>query len=173
METAEILVEAITPLDLKTVKSLSDFSLKRVFWLLIVVAVMFLIIGILFIFIDAVPIGIGLILFAVLFPILMLVVNRASTKKNNELIINKGLSQFFRFSADSLYIETGKADMMQSSGNYTYDMLYKAFEITDYFFIYINKVNAVIINKSSFIKGAPDDLRALLSSKFGNKFKQK
>lgn len=173
METTEFSIEAVTPLDANAVKSLSDFALKRVLWAIIVINIFFLAAGILFIFTDSVPMGGGFITFAIVFPLLIIILNRVNTRKNNELIVKKGLSSFYRFTAGNVYIESGNADMMQSSGNYTYDMLFSAYETRDYFFVYLNKMNAFVINKSGFIKGTPDDLRGLLSSKFGKKFKSK
>lgn len=173
METTEFLIEAVTPLDLKTVKSLSDFSLKRVLLMLIVTDALFLVLGVLCLFVDAVPVGIGSITFAILFPVLLIIITRVSSNKNNELIVKKGLSNFYRFTADNVYIETGNADAMVSSGNYTYDMFLNAYETSDYFFVYLNKLNAYVINKAGFIKGTAEDLRILLTSKYGKKFKQK
>ncbi|MBQ3138748.1 MAG: YcxB family protein [Ruminococcus sp.] len=55
--------------------------------------------------------------------------------------------------------------------NFTYDKLDKARETKGYFLLYPQKNSAYIIGKHEITEGTPDDLRNLLKSKLGKKFK--
>lgn len=77
-----------------------------------------------------------------------------------------GLTNIFSFYSD--YLEV--SNQQQKSKIY-YHQFFRIYETTDYFYLYLNKMSALIIAKESITLGSPEELRAFLQQKLGAEYK--
>lgn len=78
----------------------------------------------------------------------------------------------FSFGPESADIRTQRPGA-NAQAQYQYAQFSKAYERKDAFYLYINKRQALIVNKSGFVQGGAEELREILKSKLGRKFKEK
>ena len=74
-----------------------------------------------------------------------------------------------RFTFDEEGIRLGEEDSQQFKRLLRYKSLYRAYETDDWFYIYMFKQSALMVDKSGFSEGNPDDLRELLNSQMNSK----
>lgn len=60
-----------------------------------------------------------------------------------------------------------------NKGSMGYKMLYKAYESNDFFYLYVNALEAYIVSKDGFTSGTPEQFRSLMVGKMGKKFYNK
>lgn len=87
----------------------------------------------------------------------------------------KNLSQFadidntFVFTDDRLYFSSANQTYSDSS-TMAYTMIYRVYETSAYFFIYQNRTQCIIVDKSTLQGGTAFDIRYVLSSYLGKKY---
>jgi hypothetical protein len=77
----------------------------------------------------------------------------------------------YRFSDEQMEVhqaETNRPGIPTSATRY--EMIYKAFETKDFFYIYINRKQIYIIGKNDFTRSSADDLRELLKARLRKRF---
>ena len=77
---------------------------------------------------------------------------------------------FYEFNENNMSIKHTGADFNENI-TITYDKLDKVKETKKYFLLYPQRYSVYIIGKHEITEGTPDDLRNLLKSKLGKKFK--
>ena len=85
---------------------------------------------------------------------------------------NPGLTGEYTFNDEGIIIGT-KTDNGSKHAEYAYDKFISAAEKEGFFLINISIAGYVACNAEDFIEGTPDELRALLRTKLGGKFKEK
>ncbi len=70
---------------------------------------------------------------------------------------------------DEIHVEM-RAEEYADQATVKYSALCKAYETSAYFFLYIKKNSAFIIDKTTFEGGSPEDLRAVLEKTLGKQF---
>jgi ABC-type multidrug transport system fused ATPase/permease subunit len=90
----------------------------------------------------------------------------------NRLYDRLTMAQQYVFRDDVFEVRSEEPISKGQSEN-RYEVLYKAFETDDYFFLYIGPAVAYLLRKADFAPGAPEELRAKLREKLGRKFKEK
>lgn len=81
--------------------------------------------------------------------------------------VQKNLVNFYLF-----YEKYFKIKNKMGSFKLKYHKIYKAYENENFFYLYINKDYAFILEKSGFITGNENDFRKFIKSKLGFKFKE-
>lgn len=81
----------------------------------------------------------------------------------------KDLKNTYTFTDDSITVSSN-GDGYSGSSEITYEKLYRAAETNEYFFLYINKRQAFVVDKTTFVGGSADELTARLTSVFGKKY---
>ena len=76
------------------------------------------------------------------------------------------------FNDEGIIIDT-KTDKGSKHAEYAYDKFISAAEKEGFFLMNISIAGYVACNAEDFIEGTPDELRALLRTKLGGKFKEK
>lgn len=64
-----------------------------------------------------------------------------------------------------------RASETTGQSQYKYESLLKAYERKDAFYLYAEGIKACVVNKNGFTQGSMEELRSLLKSKLGTKFK--
>lgn len=72
---------------------------------------------------------------------------------------------------DGQLLDITKGDDHEAKQTITYDRFVSCREKKGWFLLYISKDNAYIINHTELTEGTPEELRAFLRSKLGNKFR--
>lgn len=72
---------------------------------------------------------------------------------------------------DGQLLDVTKGDGLESKQTITYDRFDSCREKKGWFTLYISKDNAYIINHTELTEGTPEELRAFLRAKLGNKFR--
>ena len=85
---------------------------------------------------------------------------------------NPGLTGEYIFNDEGIIIDT-KTDNGSKHAEYAYDKFISAAEKEGFFLMNISIAGYVACNAEDFIEGTPDELRALLRTKLGGKFKEK
>jgi hypothetical protein len=61
----------------------------------------------------------------------------------------------------------------QSQSTVFYGQVYEAYEVQDFFYIYLSRGRAFLVEKSGFTLGTPENFRRFLFEKLGTRFKIK
>lgn len=77
----------------------------------------------------------------------------------------------YSFSIDSIKIAVNTSDVNTTS-QYQYKAIVKAYERKDAFYLCLNKVSGFIVSKDGFTEGGAEELRSLLENKMSKKFKR-
>lgn len=90
----------------------------------------------------------------------------------NKLYDRLTLPQQYAFHDDTFEVRSEEPISKGQLEN-RYELLYKAYETDDYFFLYLGPAVAYLLRKVDFPAGGPEELRAKLHEKLGRKFKEK
>lgn len=71
----------------------------------------------------------------------------------------------YMFSEDSFSYAIGA-----NQGSMEYKLLYKVYESNDFFYLFVNRMEAYIVGKDGFTSGSPEQFRNFMMSKMGKKF---
>ena len=156
--------------DIKTFKAFQRYSLKRVFILAYSCAVLAIGVGIAFVvfslknYLIYFMLGIGL-------PILMHIFYRAMEVEtiNRNLYLRDTTMQIFRFNEEGFELEQiSKIDTFKDK--YTYKDIYSIIKYKRYYFIYINRSQAFIVNNRDYVSGSEEELDKLFKEAKGDRF---
>lgn len=105
-------------------------------------------------------------LFALIFIFMSYKITDNSAKQlYSSCLKNKGLENTVTFLADKVEIATGQMEEF-----YFYGDLYKCYETEGYFYLYVRRGVAQILDKQKFTLGDPAQFRAFLQDEAGVKF---
>jgi hypothetical protein len=80
---------------------------------------------------------------------------------------NRGLANLrndFEFGESGITVRSVNANT-DGTSTWNYDVLYKAYETKDSFYLYVNRLQAFIVSKDGFTEGSATELSVLLSGK--------
>jgi len=107
-----------------------------------------------------------LLIIAVLFPFFPFLLSKTLVKKvykTNKIMQNNPVNKF-SFYEDYLEVET-VSENFQGKSKVNYNTLYKSLCNDNYIFIFINKQQAFMVDKSAFIKGSAEEMIDFLRKK--------
>ena len=107
-------------------------------------------------------VGIFVLLWAHLIPA---VLSRQNVKEASS-IMQTGLNIVFGEKDISI---SSEADTISGTSKLRYNALYKVYETKKDFYIFVTPVVAFLVSKMDFLRGAPDEFRALLQLKIGER----
>ncbi|MBE6734493.1 MAG: YcxB family protein [Ruminococcaceae bacterium] len=87
----------------------------------------------------------------------------------NAMLKMKGIENEFVFMDDGVRISS-KSEDYNGEGEIKYSMLFKVYETSDYFFLFQNKNQAFVVDKSTIESGYAGDIRNKLVSVLQNKY---
>jgi len=104
--------------------------------------------------------------------VIILPISAANTAKNNPLL-RLGIINYNSFDNSFFYAKSTSQIGYEAVSTIPGNILLRAVETKDHFFIYQNTAVCNIIPKKDFVSGTPDELRAILQSWLpGNKYKR-
>lgn len=95
------------------------------------------------------------------FLLVNVILPRISYKNGQKLI---GSTMQFVFNENGFLINSS-CEYAKANGEYKYDFLYNVYEMDNYYYLYINKVSAYIVDKNGFENTMPEDFSKFLESK--------
>lgn len=111
------MVEFDSVLDENKTKALTRFSLKKLWWLFVIVSLALCFIGIDSLILEAPVIGIVLIVLGVLFTPLTLLLSKAAQKKANQSmpLLSSETKEYFRFEEQKMFVRQTKGNEYMSA----------------------------------------------------------
>lgn len=167
----ELLVKNETEYTYERYLKLNKFNMysakKSTFICLIVLLVIIFLCGIFMLIVGEYRQSIFYLVFTVVFSILYITLPNIQTKKvfNSDNLLKENIKNTFEFYDDKIEIKNKK-----STSTLEYSDLYKVYETNDTFYIYLNKMQALIISKDCFLIGDTEKLRTLLLKNFEKKY---
>lgn len=166
-------------LNSETTKQLNKFSLKRMWWVVLIPSVLFIVIGVLggFVFPEDgsdTVFGIVMISLGVLFTPAVWLLTRLLQRNLDEsaTYIAGNTEETYTFSENGIEIlQVNEQFRSWTSAKYPY--LYRVNESATHYFLYISKAQCHVIPKAALTEGSLEELNSLLSSNLGVKFKRK
>ena len=83
-----------------------------------------------------------------------------STFKNNPAFFEVGIAYSF---FDDHFVAITAGDLISSTDNMKYGILFKVTETKDYFYLYLLQKPSIYISKDGFTSGTPEELSALFA----------
>lgn len=167
----EILVKNETEYTYDRYLNLNKFNMysakKGSFIILIVSICVIFLCGIFMILLGQYSNAILYLVLSVIFTIFIFTLPKLQTKKifNSDEILKENIKNTFEFYNDKIDIKNKK-----SSSTLEYKDLYKAYETKDTFYLYLNRIQVLMVSKDEFEIGDSEVLRKLLSEKIGKKY---
>lgn len=167
------MVEVITKFDENTQKAMNKLQMRI---LLPLLGLMVLIIVILatISFIDGdIEGGIGFLAIAVIAVLLvvgLIFLIKRMTMKSNKLL-NMGVTSYFTFDGNYICLKADGMFGYSSINTLPVQMLFRAIETKENFFIYIHSMAAYVLPKKDIVQGTKEELRYLLQTWLGSKYK--
>lgn len=165
-----------TKLNAQTATELNKFSLKKIWWLILLISLAFAAFGIVgYVFAEDQAdkwMGIFLMAMSVLFlPLVWLACILLQKFRNRSAaFITRETDEIYRFDEEKLCLEQTSGDEFKSTETVKYSFLYKVNETATHYFVYISKMLCHVVPKSGLKEGTVEDLNAILSAALGNKF---
>jgi len=170
-------IEATVQVDYTMYKHFHYFSLfrkkdrnKSFLILMIMIPILFLLSAQLYVYNPENPVwvmGFTCVFFAVIFLIMKIFYAPKKYYRSVEKLLSIPYSVSF---SEEKFENRQISTTATGSGSYQYDMIHKAYEEKDIFYIFITKRQAFLIPKTALTKGTPAGLRKLLQEKLGAKF---
>lgn len=111
-------------------------------------------------------IGIFSIVFGMLFPsFLKNAMKKAQDKQNaSSSTTTSETEMLFKFDKDRLFIFASKGDKFRSAVDADYDYIFKVYEDSDAYLVYISKMECYVLNKTDLISGTHEEFMNLLQN---------
>ncbi|MDE5667472.1 MAG: YcxB family protein [Clostridia bacterium] len=96
-------------------------------------------------------------------------------KRNDKVTvyISSDTEEIYTFDEEYITVTQTKGDVFFATSKARYSYIYKAYEDQNYYYLYISKLQSHVIDKASITQGTLDELRTLLKTNLGDKFKIK
>ncbi len=108
---------------------------------------------------------------AILFPLALLLIQKTSTKNRLKTDLEfKNTTHTYVFKPDTFYAET-KCGKRSAKAESKYNMMFEVYETKTHFYIYVDKENAFVVNKSSLIQGDLQSVKAILKDNLNKEYK--
>lgn len=173
------MIEFKQKLDSSKSTALNNNAFKKLWWLYALLSALMIALGVVGIVLreDSADFGAGvaLIVFGVLITPLGYLLTRVLQKRNDKstVYISSDTEEVFTFDEQYITVTQTKGDEFFATTKAKYTYLYKAYEDSGFYYLYISKMQSHVIDKSSLTQGTLQELNALLRANLGDKFKSK
>lgn len=168
------MVEFDSVFDENTAKALNRLTLKKIWWLFVIVSLAACILGVDSLLQNEPVIGSIMLVIGVLFTPLTLLLSQVTQKKLNQsmTLLSSETKEYFRFEEQKMLVRQTKGNEYLSTTEAAYAHLYQVIETKDCYFLYISKAQAYVVFKNSLIFGSLDELNFILTNNLGSRFKR-
>lgn len=165
-------------------KSMNAHSLKKLWWLYLLLSVLIVLCGVISIALredtEDLIFGITFVVLGVLFaPLVFLITFVLQKKVNNSMsVMSSDTTETYQFYPDRLIIKQIKLRSGEEESEYEattnarYSYLYTVEETRDCYFMRISKMQTHVVYKSDLTQGTIEELNQILQSNLGLKFKR-
>ena len=173
------MVEFKSRLDSSKSTALNNRAFKKLLWVYVVLTLIIIAIGVIGIIFrednSDFVLGIVLIVFGLLITPLGYLFTRFLQKRNDKVTvyISSDTEEIYTFDEEYITVTQTKGDVFFATSKARYSYIYKAYEDQNYYYLYISKLQSHVIDKASITQGTLDELRTLLKTNLGDKFKIK
>lgn len=158
--------------------NLNKRQLKKLWWLFLVFPVLLVGVGVMMIMMPEeqsdVYMGIFMICFGVLFPVLLVAGSHFAQKKANKSmsILSDETASIFQFYPDRVVITMRKGEEYEGVTTAKYSYFFRVEETPDTYYLSIAQAQFHIVNKADLTHGTIEELNSILSTNLGAKFKR-
>lgn len=168
LKKGQLMIKCKTEVKEGLIMQFNMYSARRKLWFPFAAFAFLLIIGIVCCFDEQLGIVAGIIIICIgaVLPLVYWIGIIFLVKKSvtNSSLLKSQMTQNFTFD-DKIYINESSKFVKANDMEFAWEMLFKAIEVDNSFYLYINKVQAFIIDKSGFSEGSPSDLHAILAER--------
>ena len=164
-----------TVFDSNSTKSLNKHTIKKQFWIYILVSIFLIASGIYDLTLGGGEVGEFLILFGLLFtPALLLVAHISQKNVDKSMTLFQGETvEIYEFNEEGICIQTSKGEEYFSLTRTKYSYLYRVDETAENYFLYISKLQCHVVEKKYLIEGTIEELNELFARNLGERFHEK
>lgn len=151
----------------KEYMSLQEYTSKKILVpLCIICSLVFVVLGAIYLFSDLFT-GIMFLVVAAVFPFIYVKFYKKeiNKKKYKPATVSEDVVNYTEFSEDGFCEKTFRREEQIGVTSLKYTDLVKLVDYKGYFFVYISKMQAFIIDKSGFVVGTAEDLKSFLAEK--------
>lgn len=166
------MVKFRTTLDSSASQSLNSHDMRRLVLMEVILCVSFVLAGIVFIWIDEMGLGIFIIAFGLLFPLMLSLIVKQKQKSLNKstAIISEQTVQEFEFYDDHYTVTTTSGSMYNATATAQYCYLFRVCETKTHYFLYVSPSQAEVVAKSGLLDGSIEQLNDIFARNLGPKF---
>ncbi len=159
-------------LDVSASKKLNSHDMRKLAVMLVVLCVSFVLAGVVFVLIDELGLGIFIIAFGLLFPLLLTVSvkKKQNDSQKSHAILNTQTVQDFEFYDDHYTSRVNSGDMYNALSTARYCYLFKVVETKTHYFLYVSDSQAEVVDKLGLVEGSLQELNDIFSRNLGEKF---
>jgi hypothetical protein len=160
-------------------KELNQFAFKRLWWLMLLCSLLFILFGVLAVMQPDDPVdksvGIILIVFGIGYAPIVWLVTRLRQKRYDRSmsIMSDETHEVYTFDEHHFTISQVKGLEYEANIDAAYTYFYKVIKTDDAYLFYVSMGHTHIVPRSTMTEGTTEELDALLSSRMGDKFKIK
>jgi len=156
--------------NLKSFRDFQRYTLKKIFILAYCFGILLLCLGILFAFLEK-KVWSAYLLVGVIFPVIVHAYSRVLEIEslNKNIYLKKSVVQLFTFNEDGFELEQ-ISNFDDFKEVYLYKDIIKVIKYKKYYFMYINRAQAFIVNNEDYIYGNEEGLDKLFKEVKGERF---
>lgn len=172
------MVEFRSKLNSDKSRALSKNAFKKLIWLYVVLTVLLIAIGIVGVTLGEdtsdFAFGVGMIVLGIIVTPLGYVLTVVLQKSNDKstAYISEETEEVYTLDEQFITLTQTRGDVFTSSMKARYSIIYKAYEDSGYFYLYISRLQSYVIDKSSITKGTIAEATTLLKANLGDRFKR-
>lgn len=168
------MVEIKTKLDENATKEITNFQMKKIWWLYLLFSLIFILLGVLTIIEDPgmIATAVVFIVIGVLFTPLCILLTKGISKSNNKSspLLKDEIVETYKFDDDKFSIEQTKGDTFKSFTESEYSYIYMVKETDKYWLLYISTSQVHLLPKDKITEGSVEELNDIFKQKLEDKF---
>ncbi len=169
------MIKFVSKLNSDSVMQLNKHTVKKSWWLFLLVSLIFVILGALNLVGEEPDIVFGIlaIAFGVIFTPMCLLFTSVVVKRQSQSMpsLSDETVQTFVFDNQQVTITAQKGEDFHSETVAKYNYFYRIEESATHFFLYISKNQSHILPKSDLVEGSLDDLKTIFAKNMGANYK--
>lgn len=168
------MVEIKTKLDENATKEITNYQMKKIWWLYLGFSLVFILLGALILVEDPgmIATAVVFIVIGVLFTPLCILLTKGISKSNKKSspLLKDEIVETYNFDDNKFSIEQTKGDTFRSFTESEYSYIYMVKETDKYWLLYLSISQAHLLPKDKITEGSVDELNDIFKQKLGNKF---
>lgn len=168
------MVEIKTKLDENATKEITNYQMKKIWWLYLGFSLVFILLGALILVEDPgmIVTAVVFIVIGVLFTPLCILLTKGISKSNKKSspLLKDEIVETYKFDDHKFSIEQTRGDTFRSFTESEYSYIYMVKETDKYWLLYLSTSQAHLLPKDKITEGSVGELNDIFKQKLENKF---